>query len=311
MQINSKKSIYFLKKLLNICTRLIFLKLSIPLERILPDKNSSFRVLYHNVSPEVFSWNFHYHPEIELVFVFGGIGRRHVGNHVSYYENGDLVVIGSNLPHSGFGYGALAMHEEVVIQFRREIILDGLEFEPILTLFKKADFGLSFIGKTREILMPIFKEMLLLEGFDRYIKLLQILKILADSNEYVTLNLTQYEKSNFSKDQKRVLKIFEFVERNFAAEIKTKEMADLSNLTIPAFCNYFKKNFGVSFTDFLNEYRINQACMKLSEGKSIKDVCFECGFNSLSYFSRSFKNIKNITPTDFQKNLYFKQKKQP
>lgn len=279
----------------------------IPLERISPDPESSFKILYHHVMPDVFLWNYHYHPEFELVLVFDGIGRRHVGNHVSYYENGDLVLIGSNLPHSGFGYGALGKHEELVIQFKRELVQDIAEFEIVNQLLKKAQYGVSFPKAVKKRLEGDFRKIKGLEPFERYISLLSILRKLAMETDYQILNSTQYQTSDFAKDQNRVLKIFQYVEKNYANDINTHQVADLSNLTLPAFCNYFKKNFGVSFTDFLNEYRINQACIQLTEGQSVSNVAFLCGFNSLSYFSRTFKYFKKISPSEFQSKVFRKK----
>jgi AraC-like DNA-binding protein len=282
----------------------------IPLERVSPDVGSSFRILYQNVMPEDYLWDYHYHPEIELLLVFDGIGRRHVGSHVSYYESGDLVLIGSNLPHSGFGYGALAKHEEIVIQFKRELIVEQKESEGITSLLAKAQYGIAFSTKVKESLLPDFREVLGLSPWERYIWLLKILYKLAATEDYQLLNYTHFERNNFLKDQNRVSRIFDFVERNFSTEINTKDMADLSNLTLPAFCNYFKKNFGLSFTDFLNEYRVNKSCILLSEGEGITEVAYKCGFNSLSYFSRIFKSYKKVSPTEFQRRV-FKKKAEP
>ena len=278
----------------------------IALENIQADINSSFRILYQNVMPHDFSWDFHYHPEIELVFVFDGIGRRHVGNHISYYENGDLVLIGSALPHSGFGYGALGKHEEVVIQFNKEIIQESIEFEKIHLLLQKAQFGLSFSNAVKERFKGDFRAVYHLSPWKRYIWLINLLNKLASEDDFVVLNETNYRRSHFSKDQNRILRIFDFVKENYAFEIDVKTVADNCSLTLPAFCNYFKKTFGVSFTDFLNEYRINQSCLFLTEGQSVTNVAYLCGFNSLSYFSRLFKELKKITPTEFQMKAYNK-----
>ena len=281
----------------------------IPLERIIPDEGSSFKVIYHDVLPEVFLWNYHYHPEIELVFVFDGIGRRHVGNHVSFYEGGDLVLIGSNLPHSGFGYGALGKHEEIVLQFKKELIQETVEFEKVNRMLKNAQFGVAFSTETKKALAADFREIKNLPPFERYLALISILQKLANQTDFQLLNNAVFQQSIFSKDQNRVLRIFEFVEKNYGEVINTQSVADLSNLTLPAFCNYFKKNFGVSFTDFLNEYRINQACRQLTEGKTVSDVAFLCGFNSLSYFSRTFKQFKSISPSEFQNKVYEKKER--
>ena len=87
-------------------------------EKIIPDNGSSFTLLHVNVPVNSVPWHYHYHPEIELVCVLKGSGKRHVGNHLSYFDSGDLVLIGPNLPHSGFGNGALGLHEEIVVQFK-------------------------------------------------------------------------------------------------------------------------------------------------------------------------------------------------
>lgn len=299
MQNNKRKSTFFCKKLFNICTKLILIK-AVQFERINPDPGSSFKVLYHNVMADVFKWNYHYHPEVELVFVFDGIGRRHVGNHVSYYENGDLVLIGSNLPHGGFGYGALAMHEEVVVQFPEEIIQNTTEFEAINDLLKKSRTGLCFGNEIRESLKDKFVKIKQSDGIARYFLLLEILKVLSETNDYFSLNERTFEKGTFTKDQQRGRRIFDFIKENYGRDINTAEVAEISNLTTPAFCNYFKKNFGVTFTDFLNQFRVNQACLLLTENQNISEVAFQCGFNSLSYFSRTFKQVKNLSPKEFQ-----------
>ncbi len=276
----------------------------VQLERISPDAGSSLRVLYHNVMADVFKWNYHYHPEVELVFVFDGIGRRHVGNHVSYYESGDLVLIGSNLPHAGFGYGALAMHEEVVVQFSDEIIHRSPEFLAILELLEKSKTGLCFGKKTRELLRDKFVKIKQIHGIERFLVLIEILKSLSETNDYFCLNERVFEKGTFTKDQQRARRIFDFIKENYARDITTNEVAEISNLTVPAFCNYFKKNFGVTFTDFLNQFRINQACLLLTENQNISEVGFQCGFNSLAYFSRTFKQVKNLSPKEFQLRVF-------
>lgn len=303
MQNNERKSIFTLKKLFNICTKLTLISM-VQFERILPDTGSSFKVLYHNVMADVFKWNYHYHPEVELVFVFDGIGRRHVGNHVSYYESGDLVLIGSNLPHAGFGYGALAMHEEVVVQFPEEIIQKSAEFEAINEMLEKSKTGLCFGDAIRQALRDKFVNIRQSTGVERYLLLIEILKYLSETHDYFCLNERAFEKNTFAKDQQRARRIFDFIKENFSRDINTSEIAEISNLTVPAFCNYFKKNFGVTFTDFLNQYRVNQACLLLTENQNISEVAFQCGFNSLSYFSRTFKQVKNLSPKEFQLRVY-------
>ena len=276
-------------------------------EIIQPDEGSSFRVLHHNVSADTFKWHYHYHPEYEIVFVSQGSGRRHVGNHLSNYEEGDLVLIGSNLPHGGFGYGAVDMHEEIVVQFKVDFLCDIFlakpEMENIKKLFERSKQGLCFYGKTREELSVKFKSLPQLPHFERLIELLNILERLANSSEFFVLNQYDTRYSFSMKDQERLDKVYKYVEKNYLQEIDIQDVAKICNLTIPAFCNYFKKNLNQTFTDFTNEYRINQACKMLLDGHEIVDICFGCGFNNVSYFGRVFKQFKGINPSQFRRKF--------
>ena len=276
-------------------------------EIIQADFGSSFRLLHHQVTADTFKWHYHYHPEYEIVCVFEGSGRRHVGNHLSNYDGGDLVLIGSNLPHGGFGYGAVGTHEEVVLQFREDFLGEGFLSKPemnnIRKLFELSKQGISFDKKVKEKLTEKFRNLLQIQPFERMIELLNILQFLANSTKYELLNGADV-RYNFSlKDQERLRKVYVFVEENFTKDIDIQEVANICNLTVPAFCNYFKKNLNQTFTDFTNEYRINQACKMLLEGEGIVDICFRCGFNNISYFGRVFKQIKGTNPSEFRRKF--------
>ena len=276
-------------------------------EIIQSDFGSSFRLLHHQVTADTFKWHYHYHPEYEIVYVFEGSGRRHVGNHLSNYDDGDLVLIGSNLPHGGFGYGAVGTHEEVVVQFTEDFLGEGFLSKPemnnIRKLFELSKQGISFDKKVKEKLTEKFRNLLQISPFERMIELLNILQILSNSTEYELLNGADI-RYNFSlKDQERLRKVYVFVEENFTKDIDIHQVANICNLTVPAFCNYFKKNLNQTFTGFTNEYRINQACKMLLEGEGIVDVCFRCGFNNISYFGRVFKQIKGTNPSEFRRKF--------
>ncbi|MFC3812971.1 AraC family transcriptional regulator [Lacihabitans lacunae] len=268
-------------------------------EKIVPDKGSSMRVLHHRVTADQFEWSYHYHPEVELILVLEGNGRRHVGSHVSYYDSGDLVLIGSNLPHSGFGYGATDIHEEIVIQFKADLFEKEIpEWQDIQNLLIKSLVGISFSKKTKNAAIQYFQEILTLNGLAKFHKLQELLAFLAKQNG-VALNQSINKHERYLKGQVRVVKIFDFVENHFNEDINTNHIAELVNMTLPAFCLYFKKQFKVTFTDFLMEYRINQACKMLLEHKPVSEVAFNCGFNSLSYFSRTFKLFKQMSPSSY------------
>lgn len=277
-------------------------------ERILPDEGSSFKMNYMiDENPRQFEWSYHYHSEIELVCVYDGSGRCHVGNHLSYFKDEQLVLIGSNVPHGGFGFGAVDIFEQIFVQFvpnfLGESFFDSKEMEAVKQLFERSQQGICFYGDTQKEVAKQLKTMLEQAPFERMINLLKVFQTLASSTEYRLLNPfgTDYEFN--SKDQKRLAKVYQFVEQHYRHEIDIQEIAEEVGLTVSAFCTYFKKNLNQTFTDFVNEYRVNKACVLLSEGKSVADVCFETGFNNVSYFGKVFKSLKQESPSSFSKKV--------
>lgn len=278
-------------------------------ERIIPDPQNSFRVLHQKVSANTYPWHYHYHPELEMVCVLGGSGRRHVGNHLSYYEDGDLVFIGSDLPHGGFGYGAVDMHEEIVIQFREDFLGNALsssiEFDEIKQFFERSRQGISFYGNTQTEVKTKLKKILQLSYFERLLSLLDILQQLATSKEFMLLNPAEVAYSFNKKDELRLKNIYEYVEKHHQRTISIEEIAAEANLSVPAFCNYFKRNMNQTFVDFLNEFRVNKACKMMLDRTSFTDICFSTGFSSLSYFSKVFKDVKGKSPREYKNSVSF------
>jgi AraC-like DNA-binding protein len=276
-------------------------------EKIIPDPGSSFTLLHVEIPVNSVPWHYHYHPEIELVNVVKGSGKRHVGNHLSHFESGDLVLIGSNLPHAGFGNGAVGYHEEIVLQFSLDFIQHSLqnwpEIQELEALFLRANQGLHFTGKTEKKVKTKMHKMLTAAPFERLILFFEIFKILADSHEYELLNEKNVKYNFQKKDEIRIKKVIDFVANNYQSNIDFKVIANLANMTIPAFSAYFKKTMSINFTDFLNEYRINQACKALLKGKSVADASFESGFNNVTYFIKVFKSFKGDSPLVYQKKL--------
>jgi len=279
--------------------------MKIDLEIILPDEGSSFRLLHTKTTAEKFPWQYHYHPEYEIVCVLNGDGTRHVGNHFSTYENGDLVLMGPNLPHSGFGLNAHGMHEEIVVQIKddvfKESILTRPEMNDISLLLEKAKYGLHFYGNTKVKVTNKFKKLIKLSAFEKYLEFLSALYIMATSHEYELLNPNVDISSLLKKNNSRLQNIFTYVEQHYNEEVNIKKVAAIANLSVPSFCNYFRKLMNCTFTDFINQYRIQRACTFMQDEKSITEISYDCGFNNVAYFNKVFKNIMKKTPTEFKK----------
>lgn len=247
----------------------------------------------------------HYHPEIELVYVESGNGKRHVGNHISYYTAGDLVMIGSNLPHFGFTDRLTSKNRENIIQFHPKILDNALvdipELSKIPDLLKRSQHGLSFYGKTKKNAGEITNEMTVQGPFDQFLSFLKLLNLLAESSEYNLLNAGQLTLQASLQDHVRIKIIFNYVMEHFQVDITLKEVAAIVSMTIPSFCRYFKKQTGKTFTQFVNEFRITHACKLLSEtSRPISDICFACGFNNFAHFNKQFKKITKQNPSQYR-----------
>ena len=281
------------------------MSVKIEFEMIQPDEGSSFRLLHTNTEAEHFAWQYHYHPEYEIACVLRGSGTRHVGNHFSSYNNGDLVFLGPNLPHAGFGLDAHGPHEEIVIQVKEEIFKQSVfprpEMVDIKALLDKTRYGIYFTGETKERITKKLQKLLKLPPFERYLELISILQAMAISSEYTLINPSTDLSSLIRKKDARLQKIFNYVEQHFTEEVDIQQVAATANLSVPSFCNYFKKTMGTTFTDFINQYRIQRACVLLQQEKTVSETSFECGFNNVAYFNKVFKSVTKKTPSAFRK----------
>ena len=273
------------------------------LEQILPDSDSSFRFLLTPKLNEVFYW--HFHPEIELVYVEADKGIRHIGEHISTYEGCDLALIGSYIPHLNFDYGVKATVETVVIQFPETYFESGLvripELKKVVDLMERAKTGLAFTGETKQIAGVRLKKLEHLDRFHQFMELMSIFQFLAESDEYVDLDVRPISSQTILKQQERIHRIHQFVEANFQKTIDTQQIANEVNLSLPAFCRYFKKTTKLTYTDFVNQYRVQYAKKLLIQDKNVTETCFESGFESLSYFNRIFKKWTGESPSSFRK----------
>jgi AraC-like DNA-binding protein len=278
------------------------------LEKISNEFGSSIRVIKNNtyVGEQKPFW--HFHPEIELVYVNRGKGKRHIGNHLSYFNNSMLVLIGSNLPHNGFTDRLTVNGSETIVQFKPEFL--GIDFfhvpemEGISNLFERAKKGLLFGVKTKHKIGPKIEKLNQKTGFKRILVLLEVLHALAKSKDYTVLNGDGFTFETEPQDSAKIDKIFKHVNENFQNHISLDEIADKVSMTVPAFCRYFKKVTGKTFTKLVNEYRVVHATKLLSESQmSITDISYECGFNNFSHFNKIFKDITGKSASKYRSEL--------
>lgn len=275
------------------------------LERISPAFGSSFLVRRYIDSCKNDLANWHYHPEVELIHVNGGSGKRHIGKHLSYFNDGDLVLMGANLPHYGFTDRLTGNRSETVIQMREDFLGEHFfeipEMAPIRRMLDMARKGLAFHGETKKVVGAKIEALAFVEQYDRLLGLLAVLRDLALSDEYQVLNADGVVLAIGPKENDRMNKVYDYIRKHFKEHISLDEIADEVSMTPPAFARYFKKISRKTFTKFLNEYRVVHASKLLAEtSQSITDVSFESGFNNFSHFNKMFKEFTGKSPSAYR-----------
>ena len=277
------------------------------LERIHTGPDSSIFIHQHSGQRANLPF-WHFHPELELVYVDKGQGKRHIGNHLSYFHNSQLLLIGANLPHHGFSDRLTTRGSETIIQFKPDFLGEHFinlpETKAIGGLFERAKSGVLFKPEIRKTVGPKIKNIVDYTGFERILRFLEILMDLAVSKEYTLLNVEDFAFETTLQDSTRIDKIFKHINQNFVRQIPLEEVADIASMTVPAFCRYFKRSTGKTYTRFVNEYRIVQARRLLTETtNSITDVCYECGFNNFSHFNKLFKEFTGQSASQYRKEV--------
>ncbi len=276
-------------------------------EKIAPAFGSSFTIREFADVSYCNRPHWHFHPEYEVVYISNGRGKRHIGDHISHYEDGDLIFLGPDLPHFGFTEELFEEHVEIVVQMKEDFLGRDFfqipEMKAIQSLFNRASQGISFYGKTKNEVGALLRKMPRMEAFDRLIALLQVLQMMARSGEYELLNASGFGIEVNPKDHDRIKTVYTFVEENYQRHIPLPEIASLVNMTVPAFSRYLKRLTGKTFTQFVNEYRVAQACRLLAdESLSISGIAFESGFNNISHFNKQFRLITELSPREYRQS---------
>ena len=274
-------------------------------EKVLPEFGSSLLIKQHSkkVVNRLPFW--HFHPELELVYVNKAKGKRHIGSHLSYFNNSQLILLGSNLPHSGFTDRFTMNGTETIVQFKESFLGEAMieipEMKNIKELFGRAKKGILFHRKAKGKIGPEIEKLVQCHGLKRILKFIEILEFLSETKNYTLLNADGFAFAIKPLDNIKIETIFKFVNLHFERSISLDEIAEKVSMTVPAFCRYFKKSTGKTFTEFVNEIRVVHATKLLSEStSSITDICFESGFNNFSHFSKLFKNKTGKSPLKYR-----------
>ncbi len=282
-------------------------------EKLMLEPKYSF-VLQKDVYP-YYPTPWHYHPEYELVLVVKSSGKRTVGNHEAPFSDGDLVLLGPNLPHSfqndpEYYEGDPSLTAEAIVIHFTEDFLGGEFFKlpemvRVSQLFAQAKFGLQVLGGTRQKVADIMQEMPGMSGHGRIIGLLTILEILSLSEEIRPLASRGFVQQYDVWGDDRITKVHKYIMKNFSSDISLADAAEVANMSIPAFCRFFKACTRKAFSVYLNETRVGYACKLLLEEKfNISQICYVSGFNNMSNFYRQFKKVTGKSPLQYKQRKF-------
>lgn len=276
--------------------------MKIQLEETTVDPNRSFSVMVNPKMSDFYFW--HFHPAIELVYIVGANGTRQVGDHISKYSGSDLVLIGSNIPHLNFDFGVKTEYEKRVIHFKINFldvaITQIAELKPIGELFEKAKHGIAFGENIKQNLHEMVMNFHFQDHFSQFTTIITLLNTLANTDDFTFLHEKPFENMPNRKQHQRMNQLYQFLDENYLRKIEIDEVANLCSLSNAAFCRFFKQMTKLTFIEFLNHYRINYSKNLLLSGKNVSESCFESGFESLSYFNRTFRKITGQNPLAFK-----------
>ncbi|MCU7552240.1 AraC family transcriptional regulator [Chitinophagaceae bacterium LB-8] len=271
-------------------------------------------IFVKEVSENNFNALFHFHEVCELNYIVEGAGKSVIGDCIKDYSAGDLVLLGPKLPHIWYHEASEYVSNEsrtgkaIVIYFPADYLKTLSLDEPFSykaeRLIEKSKMGLSFHPGIKQQIAPLINEIVHATGLRKIILFLEIMNILLDAKKYEQLSSIANKVSLNEKDTERMNNVYRFVLENFREPIDLPTIAQIANMTPPAFCSFFKKRTGKSFTGFLNELRIGHACKLLRDfDLTIADVCFSSGFQSFAHFNDSFKKKTQRTPSEYRREL--------
>jgi AraC-like DNA-binding protein len=250
----------------------------------------------------------HFHPEIEFALVRKSGGYRVVGDDVTNLQAGDLVLIGSDLPHVFYHDKDTGAADALIIQFNANFAGDSLvrhpDFQPIQRLFNRATRGLKIVGALRGETAQQLEMVPSLGHLRRIAKLLEVLDGLAAAKGLVPLCAPGYVAPIDLRDQDRVGRVMQFIHARIRSTINRREVAEVAALSEGAFSRFFRKCTGRTLPMYLNEIRLGIAARLLQETDlRVSEVASECGFTNLSNFNRRFYTCKQMTPMAFRRKI--------
>lgn len=281
------------------------------LEKINVSGGESFSIGIFQDNLDKCTW--HYHDSLEISFITEGSGKRIVADSIEEFQPGDLVFIGSNLPHVWIADKETRSPsnrtlEMVYLQFTNDIpdkqLLNLPEFKNVSTALALSERGVQIVGETLNEVSELMLQLPYLKSFERMLHFLRMMDIIGRSETNVQLASKEYLQKRFTTNNRRIALIHQYLMNNYREEIDLKCLADLVSMAEGSLCRFFRIKMGQTVFEYLNQIRVDFGCKLLMDPDlSIMEVCLDSGFNNLSHFNKQFRKFTGITPSEYRKRF--------
>lgn len=283
-------------------------------ERLPISESSPLKARFYDYAHFTYPW--HFHPEYEIIYIREGSGTRFIGDDIHTYKAGDVLLIGSNLPHYMksddlyFAAGSNLRVTGTIIQFEKGFMQHSIhnypQFSRIKQLLADAGLGIYFPSGCSVVLVELLDKIPVESGVDQITSFLQLLKEMAGVHSGQTISTPDYTNDRVYEDASRIDKVISYINKNYTRHIELEEVASFAAMNPAAFCRFFKSKTGKSLTNYVQDMRIGYACkLLLMNDSHIAQISMECGFETVSHFNKTFKKNTGYTPSEYKKKCMF------
>jgi AraC-like DNA-binding protein len=255
-------------------------------------------------------WN--YHPEIEIHLIRASSGICYIGDYIGNFEPGQLIMIGSNLPHNWISLpadGKLIEKRDIVVQFDPTSFVRAInlipELQELRSLFNRATLGLEFMGEDAKTCAHILEKIGRHRGLRRIALMSELLASMADASNVRTLATQRFAsgiRTEGTKDLQRIERALNYMQEHYLSSPRIGMVASFVGMSEAAFSRFFKIQTGNTFTDHLTILKIWSAKNLLRDSDlSVTEICYEAGFRNVSNFNRMFLRHAKLKPSDYRK----------
>ena len=274
----------------------------------------------YRIESPFFGFHWHFHPEFELTYIQQGTGNRLVGDHVADFQDHDLVLVGSNIPHTWISDMAHNLSPKSMIAYGLQFPVDFFDrlfsqfpemrnFQPIIHESKR---GLLFDPYTAKLIAPLFQLLPESKGISRLQILFAMFERLQNAENIQPLASELYLPKKNHISAQRIDTVCRFIHERYRQKLTLRQLSDIANMSESAFSRYFKQMTGKSPMEYINDLRIAHACQLLiTETEAISSIAYDSGYQSLTHFNRSFLKRKQMTPRSFRRTYSGKRGKAP